>query len=283
MKAPWATLESLAQGVREVVVAAPYMKQDALERLLALLPHGATITCITRWQRHDIAVGASDIGCRAMVKSFGGTFLLHPRLHAKYYRLGQRTLIGSANLTSRGMGYVSPSNAEILCEPSPGFDSIRFEQFLLRDARRIDDSELARWEAVQGLPRLEGDRSVKPGQGREWWPATRDPENVWLAYTGSAEQIISPDELRMAEQDLTVLDLPGGLDRGAFGVWIAADLLSSAAVNDVRRTESLSESDAWTSLSDAWGVSKSDAQRFRETAQNWIAMFLPHMGFFPPH
>ena len=68
------------------MVAAPYIKVEALDRLLTVISTAASITCVTRWGPNDIAVGASDLACRCIVAERGGIFRLNPSLHAKYYR-----------------------------------------------------------------------------------------------------------------------------------------------------------------------------------------------------
>ena len=71
-----------------------------------------------------------------------------------------------------------------------------------------------------------------------------------------------------------MLRLPPDLARTDFEALLVADLLSSAAVGDVMKTDGLPDEIAWTQLAEAWGVSRSEAQRFRETAWNWIRAFL---------
>ena len=271
MSTPWSLLLDMARGARDACIAAPYMKEAPLRKLLVVLADDAVVTCITRWQRNDIVLGASDLTCREIVLDNGGLFLLHPRLHAKFYRFESQILVGSANLTTRGMGYAPPVNTEVLCEPGPGFDGQAFEVALLEAAHPIDETDVARWKAIERLPPQGGASTPEPN---EWKPVTRDPEHVWLAYTGEAEQVISPDEREMALRDLAQLGLTEGLDRAAFDGRMVAALLSSAAISDVRRTEQMPDSEAWTRLAQAWGTTKGDAQRCRETAQSWLVTFL---------
>ena len=262
-----------------MLIAAPYVKEDALRRLLGLVADGAAVTCVTRWQRADVASGASDVACRALVAGRGGRFLLHQRLHAKFYRFGDAVLIGSANLTASGMGYASPANAEILCEPGPGFDAAAFEREIVGGAREVSDAEFARWEAIGRVPAGRSAVPAEPGAASEWQPAARSPEHVWLAYSGYAESIVSRDEQRLARQDLDALRLPPNLARADFEAILAAELLSSAAVGDVMKTDGLPDEAAWTHLAEAWGTRRGEAQRFRETAWNWISAFLgPRSG-----
>ncbi len=111
---PGAALSRLCSGAQYLVIAAPYIKADALATVLADASPVASLICITRWNPYDIAVGASDTECRTIVTERGGSFRLHPSLHAKYYRIDDTVLIGSANLTSSAMGWSPQSNLEIL-------------------------------------------------------------------------------------------------------------------------------------------------------------------------
>ena len=241
--------------------------------MLALIPEQAVLTCVTRWHRADVTAGVSDVACRTLVAKRGGRFLLNQRLHAKYYRLGDSVLVGSANLTAAGMGFSSFPNVEILCEPGPGFDSAAFERDLLDVAREVKDVEFECWNALEQIPAA-ATAIAQSEEPNEWRPMTRDPRHVWLAYRGDMARVVSSDERVRAARDLAALHLPPNLDRSSFDKIVGAELLSSAAVADVMGTDGLPDKVAWTQLADRWGTTRSEAQRFRETAWNWIATFL---------
>lgn len=272
---PWDALTDACREADEAVIAAPYIKADALERLLALLPPDATLTCVTRWTARDMLFGASDAECRTLVLDRGGAFRLHPRLHAKYYRCGQRVLVGSANLTAHGMGYAPSANLEILCAPAPTFDATAFERDLLAESSPVRDAEFAQWAAIVRIPPPPGP-AVKAPDPLDWQPATRDPEHVWLAYNG--QPISNADEQRLAQADLGQLAPPSGLERPAFDNWVSVQLLGSSIVDDVRRTEGMERDEAWERLAEAWGCDLGEANRIRETIENWTTAFLGEAG-----
>ena len=191
---------SLCSGNRHIVIAAPYIKADALVRILTNASP-ASLICITRWNPHDLAVGASDTECRAIVAERGGSFRLHPSLHAKYYRIDDVVLIGSANLTSSAMGWSIQPNLEILCRPSDDFDVCAFQQYLLEGAREISDDEFACWESITQIsPR--NDHTITDGKSLldTWRPATRDPRHLGLVYQSRADEIASFDEQQAARR-----------------------------------------------------------------------------------
>ena len=123
MISPWDVVISNATDTGQAVLAAPYIKEDSLRCLLDAAPRIESLTCVTRWSPSDLAVGASDAAVRGLVMSRGGSFLLHPTLHAKYYRFDDVVLIGSANMTASGLGLAPNPNLEILSPSSDDFDS----------------------------------------------------------------------------------------------------------------------------------------------------------------
>jgi hypothetical protein len=274
MTRPWNLLADACTASKEAVLAAPYLKIAALERLLAQLDPSARLTCVTRWTPQDVVLGASDVDCRNAVFERGGEFRLHPNLHAKYYRCGGNVLVGSANLTANGIGLEGLGNLEILCEPDQAFDSEAFERELIRDSNTVSDQDFARWAEIASLPAQALPPNSHPDDPAGWVPTTRDPEHVWLAYNEMADHIPSADQQRLADLDLGSLSIPPGLERPAFEIWIRGALLASVAVAAVRQVADLSESDAWEHLASTWSISRAESARRQETVEYWIAAFL---------
>ena len=270
MTSPWERLVALTWGATEAVIAAPYIKEHSLRRLLEQLTQLEQFICVTRWQARDIATGVSDTAVRGLVRSFGGTFRLHPGLHAKYYRFDDEVLVGSANLTDAGLGVGRIRNFEILARPGGGFDSVAFEQQLMAGSREIDDGEFAAWDAIAVI---ETDVRAGPDSGMlDWYPVTRDPMDLWQFYFGNRE-LLSSERKRSAEADLLVLGAPEDLDPHGLRNWVMAGLLSSSFVADVRRISSADEPQAFLQLGDDWGFEPGAARYAAETVRTWLAYF----------
>lgn len=277
MISPWNLLAGYLLDARELVLCAPYVKADALRRILALLSWDATITCITRWLPHDILMGASDLQCRELIIAQGGQFRLHPRLHAKYYRCDEQVLIGSANLTVQGLNLAGLGNQEILCTPAPDFDSTAFERIVLQKSRELSDEEWKQWIALESLPHAHSPpiQAWNNSTVRNWRPSTRDPEHVWLQYCNQTLQIVSDDEKRLAQLDLDALAVPAGLNRTQFNTWIRTQLMASPFVTYVISLEEFDDdSRIWAQLAVQWNLHERDAVRYLETVRIWKAYFL---------
>ena len=271
MTSPWSRMVALTWGVTEAVIAAPYIKEPSLRRLLEYLPQLARLICVTRWQAGDIAAGVSDTAVRNLVQSYGGAFRLHSSLHAKYYRFDNEVLVGSANLTDAGLGIGRVHNLEILTRPWDDFDSVTFERELMAGSREIDDNEVAVWEAI---PVVEPGTRVGPDSALiDWYPATRDPADLWQFYSGGRE-LLSVESQRHADADLLALGIPENLDRQGFLNWVSAALLSSSFVTDVRGINEGDEPLAFLQLGEHWRLEPGAARYEAETIRNWITYFL---------
>ena len=273
---PGDLLSQLCSDAQDLILAAPYIKADALTRVLADVSPAASLICITRWNLYDLAVGASDTECRTIVTERGGSFRLHPSLHAKYYRIDDVVLIGSANLTSSAMGWSRQPNLEILCHPGDGFDAYAFQQGLLEGSREIGDDESARWEAITEISTQSN--SVITGDQPQldtWRPATRDFRNLELSYQDREDEIASFDEQRAAQRDIQALRIPPGLTDEQVRMWASACLLAAPFTNTVIRLHNLEISSASRSIAETYNLNVTEARRDLETVQNWLAFLAP--------
>ena len=274
---PWSTLLDRCGNATEAVIVAPFIKVDALTKVLGQLYGEASLTCITRWTPLDIQVGASDLTCRKLVTDRGGSFRLHNRLHAKYYRFDNRVLVGSANLTASGLSYAHVGNLEVLCEPGPPFDQQSFEAGLRRESREVTDGEFLLWEAcpVSERPITLAIPDPVGSTLDDWKPQTRNPEYLWLSYCGNQSQIVSDEQRTLSELDLAILKVPTGLTLEAFNIWIWSSLQASRFADAVQHVGQTNDALAWDTVATDWSVTRSTAARWVSTTQNWLRYFDP--------
>ena len=272
---PWDTLLERCTGATEAIIVAPYIKAGPLTMVLDRLEAGASIECFTRWTPLDIHAGASDLACRTAVVDRGGSFSLHNRLHAKYYRFDDRVLIGSANMTASGLGYPIQGNLEILCEPGPPFDWAEFENTLKHESRVVSDDDFRIWQQCPVAEREVPASTIGIGKPSldEWKPQTRNPDYLWLYYSGNESQIVSGEQRAHAAWDLRILQAPPGLASELFHEWIRLSLQASPFMDSVRRLEGRTDVVAWDSIATEWDVSRSLAARWVSTAYNWLKYF----------
>ena len=167
----WRRFTQRCADAETVLIAAPYIKEPPLRELLDRI-EAPRLRCVSSWTPFEIRLGSSDLGCRALILEAGGQFMLHPSLHAKYYRADEFVLIGSANLTASGLGLAASPNLEILCEPGGAFDWQDFESQLLGESREITDEEFNLWEQYAHDEAL---TFSTPPNLDDWHPQTRNP------------------------------------------------------------------------------------------------------------
>ncbi len=271
------SLRRICANAEYIVLAAPYIKADALSRVVDEVSEDASLTCITRWQVEDIATGVSDLECYSIIREVEGEFRLHPHLHAKYFRADEHILIGSANVTNSALGWAAEPNLEILCSPGPDFDADSFEATLIEGSREIGDKEFSRWQSIQATV-TQGDEHEFSAHSwshlNAWRPTTRDPAHLLLAYRGLHGEIASPDELDAVKRDMDILRLPQGLTWEAVENRIAIAFLSAPFVQSVLTLRDSENTISHRVLSEKYDLSVTDARRGAETVHNWFAFFL---------
>ena len=275
---PGKDLVRLCSEADQIFISAPYIKADALGKILQDVNPNASLVCISRWSVEDLQLGSSDIECYAIVKTFGGSFRLHPTLHAKYYRMDDVVLVGSANLTFSGMGWSNHPNLEILCRPNKQFEADNFQAKLLADSREIYHEEVSRWKTLVEIEsQFENTNAIPRSQLADWRPSTREPRNLELAYVGKENEIASYDEQQAAKQDLQKLSLPTGLNRDQSRAWISICLMESLFALSVIQLQKSSPNESYRKLAQMYDLETYKARRDFETVQNWLAFFTPEI------
>lgn len=274
---PWATLMANCRDAKEVVIAAPYIKVGSLAPVLDRIASTANLVCVSRWTPQDVASGATDLECRALTIGRGGKFLIHHRLHAKYYRFDERVLLGSANLTAAGMNQTAPGNLEILCPPPLQFNAGQFEAELLEEAFPVTDEAFALWNQIAPIPPQFKKNPLDTEPKLEVWkPITRRPEYLWLAYKRQYGEIPSEQQRSLAKQEGNLLGIPPDMNEPEFHNWVKLAMLSSPFVKDVWDAWQQPNEISWETLSVRWGMTKRDAAQAIATTQFWIAHYGLH-------
>ena len=231
-----AVLDVVRAASKDLIFVAPYIKTTALQRVIDSIPSSSvSLICVTRWLPEDVAARVCDLEIFDQISEYpGGKLLIHPHLHAKYYRADHRCLIGSANLTSRGLGWTTPPNVELLVELPADFNGLsEWEEGLLdaaipathklREQIRIESDKLIVGGARINLPEIEGSGEDEQSVS-QWVPRCPVPDRLWDVYTGQAQDIMVTGALEAAQTDLAALAVPPGLTRELFEAYVAGIL-----------------------------------------------------------
>lgn len=282
-------LDVIRSARSTVLIAAPYIKMKALERLMSnMSPALDSFTCVTRWLPADIAAGVCDLEILDLVEKYpGGKLLVHPHLHAKYYRADQRCLIGSANLTNRGLGWVTPSNIELVVELPAGSANLDKWEKTLVDSAVVANQELRKQikcEAerliTEDVPYeiLEKEEIVgNEVPSSQWVPMCPVPEELWNVYIGQGLDEIVTSAWRAAQMDLNALQVPSGLSESLFEVYISSIFKGMPVIREIQflASEGLTDAQAQDFLKTKFHEStQSETERMWNVLKAWFICFL---------
>lgn len=284
-------LELMQNATSRIVIVAPYVKSATIRRLLKSIPEKISeFVCITRWLPEDIASGVCDLEIfDDITKLAGGRLLVHPHLHAKYYSNGQKTLVGSANLTSRGLGWHTPSNVELLVALPAEFPGLaNWESALLdsaieateqlREQIRVQAEQLKQTRPIYCPPEVEN--AIEEEEARLWVPQCPSPDRLWEVYCGRGADTMVSSAFKAAQDDLAALSPPQGLTEDLFIAYMAGilrqmpllaeiDQLALTGLTDTKAQELLSDH-----LSGGTGSMKDYSHIWRIT-KHWLVHFFP--------
>ena len=281
----------------DVLIAAPYIKSNTLCRIIEVLPDKVSqFRCVTRWLPEDIASGACDIKIYDdVLDKMGGTLLIHPYLHAKYYRTANRCLVGSANLTSRGLGWAIRSNIELLVElptESPGIS--QWENNLLTSSIpatiELRDQLLKQVELLNQnseIPNVPEVENLEETSTNPWTPNCPAPGRLWEVYRGNGTDNMVSSAREAARKDLETLAPPHGLSEDLFNAYIAGILKQMPLMVEIDQLANtgLYEARAYPWISEKLysntGHTDDEAEYSPEVRQKWLTIKNWLIHFFP--
>lgn len=303
---PGSQLEELcARAHNEVILAAPFIKVSALDRIISKIPDAISLRCVTRWRPEEVIAGVSDLEVWTLLKNRSNTSLsLKSNLHAKYYRSDQQCLIGSANLTLKALGWTKQSNLELLILAQANDSLLRqFEEDLFSNVvevkqnifdqlkntveelrnQTLNDYPFETWQDIED--NIDANHQVKDDA---WIPTLRNPEALYLAYSGRLADLSSASR-EAALLDLLALSVPSGLSKEAFILYVGYLLLQKPIIHRVDSFLSTPQRfGAVVDLLNHLPCSEAcdfDASYSWQTLMRWLRYFLPKHYFLaaPQH
>lgn len=223
---------------RNVLIVAPFIRSEALARLLDGIPSGTETIIVTRWRIADLLAGASDLGVYELAEAKRIPLYLRPDLHAKLFAADERCLVGSANVTDTALGRRKQSNLELLVPVPRGADSIVvFEKRLLAQAVRASARHRDRLDKL--LERLRLSKTAIVGREDEilsltpsnWVPQVRNPEELYSVYKGNAD--LGRSAIVIMQEELAKIGVVSGLNEDDFKAWVAVKISQSPFIDRV--------------------------------------------------
>lgn len=224
---------------RSVLIVAPFIRSEALSRLIKTVPTEIETTVVTRWRLSDLLSGASDLDVYDLAQMFGFSLYVRHDLHAKYFAVDDRCLVGSANVTLTALGWKDPANLELLTAVSRTSDRMReFEDLLMAGSVVVSAAQHKRLkdllEKLKESPTLNSDDKMIKELGSlppDWIPKSRNPEELYSAYAGNPD--VMHTAIETMNEEIGILSVIPGLDEDGFREFVATSIIQTPLISRV--------------------------------------------------
>lgn len=288
-------------GDRLILVVAPFVKIDALERVFKSAPPAKDFKLICRWRPEDLVAGVSDLQVFPYLRNNGCQFFLHQKIHMKLYVFESNVALStSGNLTLRGLGYVDQTHANIEIGNTVELSAADWVNLhrVIAGSRVVTQDIYDRFEAfVHAQPPLAPVREVPDllGPAKKYTlttlPATDSPKELADFYIDPTVFPHSTETARRAFHDLAIFQMPSGLSQAEFETVLGDSFRKNPFVVDflahLREERSLhfGAVNAWihqkcedVPLPYKWEIKSSTHSFF-----NWLAHYVPEVTWDRPN
>ena len=204
-------------------IVAPFIKLEALKRLLDSVGNTENLVVISRWRIDDFVAGVSDLDIFPYLQQKGIKLFVNYALHMKLYVYESNFAINtSANLTLSGLGYSDTCNIEVanVVKLKSG-DWVRLHS-IEKGSRIVTQVVYDRYRALLAsipprLPFSFGGLDEIFGSGKEFTfsslPATLNPEVLFRIYFEQDLDVAErPETLRRAYHDFAEFGIVAGIE-----------------------------------------------------------------------
>jgi hypothetical protein len=275
-------LKTLVANARdEVVIVAPFIKKNELQRVLVGISEEVNLTIFTRWRINEIVLGVSDIGIWDVVlgRSNSSAFIMND-LHAKFFRSDRTCLIGSANISAAALGVASRSNLELLIPMSFDEKLFEFEVDLRNYSTEITQATYDEMVSIIAEFReisLDEDIASSEKESLCWLPAVRNPEDLWSIYN-SSDSLIPKLVQSSGYRDLLDLGIPNGLqNEWLFNRAIAVAMKQTVVVREIDKfvEEPRRFGEVKELIKTISGLDNDESKFAWQTTMRWLLYFFP--------
>ena len=282
---PGEQVSSLLESAKKsALIVAPFMRSEALSKLLDHVPNDVETTIVTRWRLADLLSGASDLGVYDLADAMNADLLLRSDLHAKLFAADNKCLAGSANVTFSALGWRKPANLELVI--SVRRDDARIVEFerelkagAVRATKAQKDQLQNSLDQLQNSTHVispEEDGTRATGFLTAYWvPRIKNPEELYAVYSGNADA--GQSLLQIMRDELAGIGAPPRLDEEGFRAWVAGTITQTpffaALMKHFEGHGEVTEAEV-ASILQEFGGEAHNAREVLEVVGRWFTYFL---------
>ncbi len=225
----------------EILLVSPFITKKLLVDLLESVNPNVKVTLVTRFRILDLLGGFNDLSIFEYFKERENMHLrlLHS-LHAKYYRGDSNVILGSGNLTYKGLSPGGSGNAEVMLKLNSSIQGVQeFEANLISQSTVPNEQQIneLRGQLIE-LKATKKENAVLIELAKEnllsetstWVPQCQMPNCLYEVYCDRVSEI-DIEVVSEAKADLAYLALPGGLDQINFRINVRIALQQTKVIN----------------------------------------------------
>jgi len=291
----------LKTGDRLNWIVAPFVKIDALKRLLETKDPSPGFKLICRWRPEDLVGGVSDLEVFTYLHSRGYELYVNSQLHMKLYAFESNVaLCTSANLTLRGLGYVDLNVANIETGSEVDLSAQDWVNLysVARESRLVTADIYDRFKQyVDGVPPPVSAPEAPDilGQKKRFTiaslPATDSPTLLADFYCSAGAPSQKYEDTLRAYQDLATFEIPFGLTRMEFLDALGKSFLRNEFVREfvdhlqIKKDLRFGAVNAWIHerCEDVPLPYRWELKRNTHAFYNWLAHFIPQISWDRPN
>ena len=238
--------EFLENAGSQVTIFCPYIQVASLKKILQKQP--AKLSIVTSWKTIDLLSGVSQLELYPFCRSIGAYLYINQRVHLKVITDFADAVIGSANITDKGMGLSDKPNYECV-SVYQGLDrhhqvylrSILQESILMNDeefekTKRTIDAYVLKFVPQNQFDDIDFTRSVNKEFLTSSLPMSINIDTFFDYYS---EKLVSDGyndvDYNCATHDLALYKIPPGLDRPAFDKALKKAFFSQPFIQELKK------------------------------------------------
>ena len=281
--------EALRDAQKSVLLVSPFITPQLFESILREVDNDVQVTLVTRFRPDEIAKGLNSLKLFDVLRERNrGELRLSYHLHAKYYRADNSVILGSGNLTNRGLNTFPGGNHEIMIQVDRSFAGIdQFEEKILAESTVPTEENIADLnEMVECMKLIPLDRKIQPIPSFEirsespsdWIPTCESPSSVFNVYLNDLKEI-DQKIVQDAKADLSYLSVPAGIDKDQFKKYIRIVIHQSGMMAafkiELDRNRKLDKVIGIEIIEKKLERSREEAEKLWFSSINWLVYFFP--------
>ena len=219
-------IQNISSNENNLLLAiSPFIKLDALKKFLDNFPDTKDLKIVVRWKPEDIIYGASDLTIFPFLESNKIPLYLNQNIHLKLFVFNSNNAFHtSANITSKGLGYIDNHNVEIGCTVDLALEDWSRIYSMIDCSCLVDGKIYEKYckfskehkNIKQKIPPFIFPQRTIEEFSLSSLPASADPNALWLYYYEKKEQTFSKEAIRKFIHDIVLYSIPSGLNKADF-------------------------------------------------------------------